>query len=219
VPLFGDRDGHPGTSAYEAARLALYRDGTLVRESTWPGDRFVVPEEPGGYRLEASATRGGSDLSTEVSGAWTFRSGHVGGRETPAKLPIQVVRFTPTLDERNAAAAGRRFEIPVTVQRQPGTPAAAVQRISVEISYDDGPHVAAGAAPQDPGRLVGHGRAPGWRGLRVTAGQRRRHGGQHGDPDGHPRLPARTRSVGEHARAPARDQSSFQVARTAWEGL
>jgi hypothetical protein len=96
-----------------------------------------VPEQPGAYRLEASATRGDIDVSTQVSGVWTFRSGHVAG-ETPAKLPIQVVRFTPTLDGRNAAAAGRRFEIPVTVQRQPGAPAAAVQRISVEISYDDG---------------------------------------------------------------------------------
>ena len=136
VPLFGDRDGHPGFSAYDTARVALYRDGALVRESARPGDRFVVPEEPGAYRLEASVTRGG-ELSTQVGGVWTFPSRHVDG-ETPAKLPVQVVRFTPTLDEKGGAPAGHRFEIPVTVGRQPGAPAAAVKRITVEISYDDG---------------------------------------------------------------------------------
>jgi subtilisin family serine protease len=136
VPLHGDGGGHPGHASYDAARVALYRDGRLVKETPRAADRFVVPAKPGQYRLEAFASQSATDLSTEVSSVWTFRSGRVAGT-TAARLPIQTVRFTPTLDERNAAPPGR-FQIPVTVQRQPGAPSATVRRVTVDVSYDDG---------------------------------------------------------------------------------
>lgn len=88
-------------------------------------------------RVELSASRDASDLATRVDVAWTFRSGHVAG-EKPAPMPVQVVRFAPRLDRDSAAPGDRRFEIPVTVQRQPGAAAATVDRLTVQVSYDDG---------------------------------------------------------------------------------
>lgn len=47
------------------------------------------------------------------------------------------VHFQPTLDDHNRARAGR-FVLPITVQRQPGAPAAEVKALQVETSTDDG---------------------------------------------------------------------------------
>ena len=49
-----------------------------------------------------------------------------------------MVRFAPRLDAHNAAPAGRSFQIPVTVRRQPGAPGASVRSLTVDVSYDDG---------------------------------------------------------------------------------
>ncbi|MEV1285734.1 S8 family serine peptidase [Micromonospora sp. NPDC049679] len=138
VPLFGDSFGHIGASLTDTARTALYRNGRLVEENDEAGwGRFTVPPQRASYRLETRVTRSVSDLATEVSGAWMFPSAHVDG-EAPAKLPVMAVRFAPGLDVRNAAPAGRAFDIPVTVQRQPGAPPAGVRKLTVEVSYDDG---------------------------------------------------------------------------------
>lgn len=136
-PLFGDRYGHPGIGfPYDTARVALYRDGALVKETPRVADSFLVPEEPGTYRLEVSATRS-TELSTHVSSVWTFQSRHIDG-DAAARLPVQVVRFTPPLDQRGTAPAGRHFEIPVTVKGQDGVPAVDVTRLTLHISHDGG---------------------------------------------------------------------------------
>ncbi|MBB4960068.1 S8 family serine peptidase [Micromonospora polyrhachis] len=136
--LFSDNAGHLGESLPDTARTALYRNGVLVGENTEPGfGEFEVPSGQANYRLEASATRSVSELGTRVEAAWTFRSGHVDG-DGPVRLPAMVVRYALTLDVANAAPAGRVFDIPVTVVRQPGAPAALVRSLTVEVSYDDG---------------------------------------------------------------------------------
>jgi len=68
---------------------------------------------------------------------WTFRSGTAPGHSA-RPLPLSAVRFLPPLDERNAAPAGRPFLVPLQVQRQPGSDAGRVARLTVEVSYDDG---------------------------------------------------------------------------------
>ena len=55
-------------------------------------------------------------LSTQVSAEWTFTSEHVAGR-SPPHMPLLAVRFAPELDDHNAAPAGKRFTIPVYVER------------------------------------------------------------------------------------------------------
>jgi len=72
-----------------------------------------------------------------VTTAWTFRSAHVSGQD-PVRVPLSAVRFAPALNSNQAAPAGVAFDLPVTVERQPGSAAAPVARLSVEVSYDDG---------------------------------------------------------------------------------
>ncbi|MEV8507685.1 S8 family serine peptidase [Actinoplanes sp. NPDC051475] len=135
LPTHGEGPGHPGYSTLESARLALYRNGTLVGESPAEQAEFEVPAGAADYRLELSAARGAPHtLSTQVSGVWTFRSGHVDGDE-PHRVEVSTVRFHPALDEHNASPAGRVLAVPVTVDRQVGTQ---VRTVSVQASFDDG---------------------------------------------------------------------------------
>jgi hypothetical protein len=139
LPLYGDRAGHAGSLVpTDSSRTALYRDGVLVGEFSRSGSgSFAVPPETAGYRLEVADTRSVGELTTRLNAAWTFQSAHPDGAG-PVRLPLSAVRFTPVLDADNAAPAGRPFDLPVTVEGQPGAPSARTTRLTVEISYDDG---------------------------------------------------------------------------------
>ncbi|MEU4549412.1 hypothetical protein [Nonomuraea dietziae] len=76
-------------------------------------------------------------LSTRTSTAWRFRSEHAEG-DNPLPLPVSVIRFSPKLDARNTAPSGGTYRIPVRVERQPGSSAGGVRRLTVETSFDDG---------------------------------------------------------------------------------
>ncbi|WNV83776.1 S8 family serine peptidase [Umezawaea sp. Da 62-37] len=138
VPLFGDSTGGEGYSAVDTARTTLFRDGVKVGETAYDGfGQFAVPAAAGSYRLETEATRakGVSDVSTKVSGAWTFRSTHV---DALTNLPLSVIRFQPKLDEENSTPAGRLLRVPLVVQQNPGAANGRVGRVSVDVSFDDG---------------------------------------------------------------------------------
>ncbi|MFC4146019.1 S8 family serine peptidase [Micromonospora mangrovi] len=138
LPVHSDAAGHPGGSLNDTERTALYRNGKLVAEIPYAGyGEFQVPPGLATYRVEVSAGRGFTDLSSEVTAAWTFRSKHVSGKDW-ARQPAMAVRFAPSLRDDNSAPAGRPFTVPVTVQRQPGAPAATVKALTVEVSYDGG---------------------------------------------------------------------------------
>ncbi|GAA2219401.1 S8 family serine peptidase [Micromonospora olivasterospora] len=138
LPVHSDAAGHPGGSRNDSERTALYRDGELVGESPNAGyGAFAVPPGAANYRLEVSAKRGFTDLSTEVSSVWTFRSKHVAGDDYVPQ-PAMAVRFAPPLRADNSAPAGRTFVVPVAVERQPGSPAARVAALTVDVSYDGG---------------------------------------------------------------------------------
>jgi hypothetical protein len=173
LPLYGDRAGHAGSLVpTDSSRTALYSHGELIGESPWSGSgSFAVPPEAAEYRLEVADTRSGGGLTTQVNAAWTFRSAHPGGDE-PARLPLSTVRFTPALDADNAAPAGRAFHLPVTVEGQPGVPAAQTTGLTVEISYDDGAtwsKASLRAAPTGWTATVRHPVGPGFASLRATA--------------------------------------------------
>jgi hypothetical protein len=91
------------------------------------------------YTLRTFADRApyGARLSTQISAEWTFASAHVDG-ETPAHLPLLAVRFAPNLDDHNAAPAGKRFTIPIYLQRNGSDTVGKVGRPAVDVSYDDG---------------------------------------------------------------------------------
>ncbi len=98
--------------------------------------RFQLPPEDAEYELVTTIGRAAyTDISTEVTTAVTFASGHV-AEDVESPLPASVVRFAPELALDNTAPAGERIRIPVTVQGA----AAGDQRgaLSVEVSLDGG---------------------------------------------------------------------------------
>ncbi|MFI9639458.1 S8 family serine peptidase [Micromonospora sp. NPDC051925] len=173
VPLHSDAAGHSGASLNDSSRTALWRNGTLVEETDNPGyGDFTVPEAAGDYRLTVGASRSLTDLSTEVEASWTFRSGHVAG-DTPKRLPLSEIRFTPQLATDNSAPAGRVFAIPVQVRRQAGAGTAKVAKLSVDVSYDGGKTWRRATVVKVPGQgtvaLVTHPAGTGYASLRATA--------------------------------------------------
>lgn len=138
VPTHSDGEHRAGYSAFESARVTVFRNGVKVGEEAAASAEIAVPAAAGRYRVEQDMTRGApSVLSTRVSSAWTFNSRHVAGEE-PKRLPISVVRFSPELSQENTAPAGRAFVIPVVVQPQPDSAAARPVTLTVKVSYDDG---------------------------------------------------------------------------------
>jgi hypothetical protein len=119
-------------------RGRLYRNGELITELPYAGPlRTDLPPEPATYRLEMTVTTPIVEVSTDVTTAWTFRSGHVDDNKAMA-LPLLGVRYTPKLDDRNHARPGNGYQIPVEVYRQPTAGSAVVADLTVEVSYDDG---------------------------------------------------------------------------------
>jgi subtilisin family serine protease len=128
----GGAKGMPGS-------VRLYHDDALITELPQAGPlRTTLPAQPATYRLEMATAMPNVGISTDVSTAWTFRSGHVDGTEEVA-LPLLGVRYTPELDDRNHARPGSGFRIPVEIYRQPGAAGSpVVADLTVEVSYDDG---------------------------------------------------------------------------------
>ncbi len=138
IPVFSDAAGHRGNSLEETERMRLWRDGELIGESELARlGEFSVPPAEADYRLTVEATRGFTDLSTEVESTWTFRSTHEAGPE-PVRLPLSSIRFNPPLAADNSARAGRLLPIPVEVRRQTGAGTATVAKLTVDSSYDGG---------------------------------------------------------------------------------
>ncbi|MFI7675317.1 S8 family serine peptidase [Actinophytocola sp. NPDC049390] len=133
LPLLADQD--PGRVGYPSGGgMTLLRDGAVVGEQPSASyGLFEVAPERATYTLRAHHEQP-SRLSTQVSAEWTFTSAHTTG---PTALPLLAVRFAPELDQYNAAPAGRRFTVPVYVQRN-GASAAGAGTPVVEVSYDDG---------------------------------------------------------------------------------
>ncbi|MBP2330010.1 subtilisin family serine protease [Kibdelosporangium banguiense] len=140
LPMFTDQSStHVGYSEVDSARTTLSRDGKIIGQSnlagTWDGE---IPADRGTYKLDVATKRSGiAELSTAVQTTWTFASETVAGN-TPAPLPLLVVRFAPLLDDNNRAPAGKPFMIPVYAQRNGTTSTEGVQTPSIQVSYDDG---------------------------------------------------------------------------------
>jgi hypothetical protein len=168
LPLFSEGSGNLGWSMTDTSRVALYSGDRLIGAAADQYAQFEVPAGEAPYRLEVSATRGAPfRLSTAINAAWTFRSA-----TGDARLPLSTVRFSPRLDDHNAAPAGRAFDIPLTVGRQKGSAATRNKALDVQVSYDDGRTWQA-AAVRGSGdhrvARVSHPAGPGFVSLRVNA--------------------------------------------------
>ncbi|WP_112263930.1 S8 family serine peptidase [Lentzea terrae] len=144
IPLYGDQSpGHSGYLPGMTGTVSLFRDHDLIGPGSIPFGNVSawaqLPAEPGRYRLVADAEQSaaGTPLSPRIHAEWTFHSSRVDDT-TSISLPLQVIRFAPPVDERNAAPAGQEFRVPLTVQRITGAQPAALMGISVFASYDEG---------------------------------------------------------------------------------
>jgi hypothetical protein len=137
VPLVTDQGAGRQGESYSDGVTTLLRDGQVVAESPVAGrGSFTLPPERAQYTLRASTTRPAARLSTSISAEWTFTSEQTDGEEH-AHMPLLAVRFAPDLDDHNAAPAGKRLTIPVTVERNRAA-LGTVHTPTVEVSYDDG---------------------------------------------------------------------------------
>ncbi|MEV6241799.1 S8 family serine peptidase [Lentzea sp. NPDC051838] len=131
VPLFTDNNGGEGSAGTGTAKTTLFHNGTKLGEQPRPGAIFDVPAAEGSYRAEMEHSRT-AEVSTKVSGAWTFKAKHT---TDVTHLPLTVVRFLPKLDDKDTAH-GRVLVLPLKIEQQQNTPK--VKRVTVEVSFDDG---------------------------------------------------------------------------------
>ncbi|MBV1936875.1 S8 family serine peptidase [Streptomyces sp. BV286] len=142
LPLFGDGAGHWGTSVHTSVESSLKANGKEIADDldVLPTDgltEYTVPAQDSTYHLTLDNSRDPAvyPVSTHVRAEWTFRSGKTPENE-PTALPLSVIRFTPALTLSSTAKAGKRFEVPFTIEG-----AAAGQRpekLTFEVSYDEG---------------------------------------------------------------------------------
>lgn len=132
VPMLCDGAGHLGSTDFDTGATTLTRDGVVVGDAERVG-RATFHLRPDGrrYRLRLTADRAdGVELSRRSTVDWSFTAPRNGSSRP---LPLSVVRVHPQTGE---PAAGATVGIPMTVQRQPGAPAA--KSVIAAASFDDG---------------------------------------------------------------------------------
>ncbi|GIJ43188.1 serine protease [Virgisporangium aliadipatigenens] len=174
VPMVADGSGHYGSGTASQMRVALYKDGVLIGESTQTDSMiFDVPAEPGRYRAEVTDVRGAPyKYSTTTSGVWEFTSGFVSD-EVITPLAVSTIGFSPAVDGSGAAPAGRPFVLPVNVRAQADSGAGKAKSLTVEASYDSGKTWKAAPVFRVPGggwiAILSHPAAPGTVSLRARS--------------------------------------------------
>ncbi|MEU6141213.1 S8 family serine peptidase [Streptomyces sp. NPDC047081] len=142
LPLFGDGAGHWGISNTAPGTVKLEANGKEIADDygialTDDITEYTLPAEDTAYKLTVDHDRDPAvyGVSTRVHAEWTFHSA-----KTPENgfttVPLSVVRYSPRLTLASTAKAGRRFEVPFTIQG-----AAAGQRpaeLAFQVSYDEG---------------------------------------------------------------------------------
>ncbi|MFE3452296.1 S8 family serine peptidase [Nonomuraea sp. NPDC059194] len=146
-------DGGRGRTGFDSAATGtatLAKDGQVLAKADLANCSIYeqencelladLPGEPAGYTLTASMRRQVpySTLSTGVESVWTFPSSTAAERQP---LPLTAVRYAPAgLDDFNRAKPGTTSRLPVSVERNPGSPQAEVKSLRLEMSTDDGAH-------------------------------------------------------------------------------
>ncbi|MDX3521150.1 S8 family peptidase [Streptomyces scabiei] len=140
VPLFSDGVGNLGTSEHTKAKSSLHADGRKIFAVKAPldGDSYTVPAGRRTYKLAVDVSRDPARfaVSTRTTATWTFASAHVSG-DTPERLPLTVVRYTPSLSTASTAKAGTTLTVPFRLQGA-ATEATTLRKLAFTVSYDDG---------------------------------------------------------------------------------
>ncbi|WP_432042718.1 S8 family peptidase [Streptomyces cadmiisoli] len=139
VQTAANKDVHEYAETYTSGQPTweVRRNGEAVpvegNYAQLPADRT-----PADYRVTYQQERDlepRSSVSTKVRAEWQFRSQTTDGQRA---LPLYAVRMSPELDEWNRAEDGRKFDIPVLLQRQVGATESPIRTFTAEVSYDEG---------------------------------------------------------------------------------
>ncbi|MGW1882430.1 S8 family peptidase [Streptomyces sp. NPDC001970] len=133
----GNLDLVAGTSTGSKPEYELRRNGELVPYH-WGYAAVPTDATPADYRLTFQQKRDlspVSSVSTDLRAEWRFRSQTTSERKA---LPLYAVRMAPELDEWNRADDGRKFDIPVLIQRALGATESSIGTFTTEVSYDEG---------------------------------------------------------------------------------
>jgi len=126
-----------GWSDVGTGTTTLTRDGTTLGRARRPARAsFVTPRADGRYRVEIDTTHPTFALTTHSTVAWTFTA-PTGSGTTATVLPLSTARLMPVLDDTDTAPGGA-YQIPMTVQPQPGSTAPTTRAVTLDVSYDDG---------------------------------------------------------------------------------
>jgi hypothetical protein len=138
--IASDRGGHVELDFAYFLHISVLRDGVPVpitedRRIQRTLNPLVVPPEPATYRVEVDQEAGVPlTLSTRITAAWTFRSGHANGREV---LPLPVLRYEPPID-RDGQTTQRVIALPIRFERPTGAATPRIREATLEASVDDG---------------------------------------------------------------------------------
>ncbi len=125
-------------SQFSRGTMVLSKDGKEIGRGPVPGLGFFggLPPEKGRYTLtmDAHRTVAWSQLAPRVTTEWSWES-----EEAPlANQPLLNATVSGDFDELGRAPAFSWFSLQVTAAAQKGAPAATLDDLSVEISFDDG---------------------------------------------------------------------------------
>ncbi|GIE95321.1 hypothetical protein [Paractinoplanes rishiriensis] len=154
---FTDAGGHgvrmtTSATATIQNQMRVYADGQLVGQATDPAGSIVIPggSEQMKLELDSSVTAPWVTTSAKVHTAWTWRTATPtaplppGGRtcleaDAPCSyLPLLFAAYDLGVDTTNAVPAGVAVPLTVTVRPQEFAPAPAADKITLEVSGDDG---------------------------------------------------------------------------------
>ncbi|MFC8428422.1 S8 family serine peptidase [Streptomyces sp. NPDC057253] len=142
LPLFGDGSGHWGLSDPTSVTSRLEANGKEIADDygiqpTVDLTEYTLPAEDTTYRLSLDNSRDPAvyPAGTRVHAEWTFRSAKTPEGEF-ATVPLSTVRFSPKLTLASTAKAGKRFEVPFTVQG--GAAGQRPTKLAFQVSYDEG---------------------------------------------------------------------------------
>ncbi|MFE3826668.1 S8 family peptidase [Streptomyces sp. NPDC059092] len=134
---FTDGVGHRGTSGVSKQRTTVTVDGKSIVDSDLGACGILegLPAKSATYKISTEATRPAriATVTSRLVAAWTFTSKQVTG--APEQLPINIVRFTPSLDLTSTAKAGETVTFPLHVR---GPAQNNLGSLTVQVSYDGG---------------------------------------------------------------------------------
>nr|WP_240982205.1 S8 family serine peptidase [Streptomyces sp. S3(2020)] len=140
LPMFSDGAGNVGRTVHTKAKSSLYADGKKIFavNDTLNSESYTLPAGKHTYKLAVDASRSPaqSAVSTRTTATWTFTSEHVSG-DTPKRLPLTVVRYTPSLSTASTAKAGTTLTVPFSLQGA-ATKVGTLRKLAFAVSYDDG---------------------------------------------------------------------------------